>query len=87
MKKTIFGMCAVAVLSPFVLGAENEEKTPKKEQSWAEKYNEAIHQQMEERKQAFNHDKIQRNPEALARFIATQRERIMKLEEERTRTR
>ena len=83
MKKTMLGMCAVAVLSPFVLGAENESDQPKKEQSWSEKYNEAIQKQMAERRKAFNEDQIQKNPQELARFIAAQRERIMALEAER----
>ena len=66
-----------------LFGAENESAQPKKEQSWSEKYNEAIQKQMAERRKAFNENQIQKNPQELARFIAAQRERIMALEAER----
>lgn len=88
MKKIILGMLGVAALTS-QLNANEEGKAPaKEEQNWAQRYNEAIERQMEERSKAFNEDKIQGDPQALAAMIARQREVIMVIEREReSRTR
>ena len=83
MKKTMLSLLSVVVVLPTLSATENS----KQEQSWNERYNEAIEKQMQERQRAFNEDNIQANHEEFIAFISRQRERIMSLVEEKTKTR
>ena len=90
MKKTMLSLLSVAVVLPTLSATENskqEQKPEEKQQTWNERYNEAIEKQMQERSKAFNEDNIQANHEEFIAFISRQRERIMSLVEEKTKTR
>ena len=91
MKKTMLSLLSVAMVLPTLSATENlkqdqksEEKT---EQTWEERYNAAIEKQIQERQKAFNEDNIQSNPEAFEALIVRQRETIMKLLDEKEKTR
>ena len=91
MKKTMLSLLSVAVVLPTLSATENSKKEQKPEekqqQKWNKRYNEAIEKQMQERSRAFNEDNIQANHEEFIAFISRQRERIMSLVEEKTKTR
>lgn len=91
MKKTVLSLLSVAMVLPTLSATENskQEQKPeeKQEQTWTERYNAAIEKQIQERQKAFNEDNVQSNSEALETMIVHQRETIMKLLDEKEKTR